>query len=252
MGSRIVWSRPWVTTLYVSGSENGEMSRKTGLPSCEETAVLVPAAERIDGVMAFSIRPASDVMARYSMNFASDHGESNKNLAFLSTQLGIAPARIVSSCQTHSDTVAIVDSVPRTMPDADAIISTTPGVFPAIKTADCLAILVLAPDRRIAAAIHAGWRGTVKRIARKVVLTLLEKFKCDATELLVALGPVIGPCCYEVDDARADSVSEGNPRTGPIHRSTAARPIYGAGSILVLPPESFGSEPVRTRGTRRY
>jgi YfiH family protein len=69
-----------------------------------------------------------------------------------------------------------------------------------VKTADCLPILILDPVRKISAAVHAGWRGTILRITRKTLQILISEFGSNPGDLHVALGPAIGSCCYEVDD----------------------------------------------------
>jgi YfiH family protein len=61
--------------------------------------------------------------------------------------------------------------------------------------------MLLDPARKVVAAVHAGWNGTRQRILRKVVRVMKSEFETDPADLLVALGPAIGPCCYEVDDA---------------------------------------------------
>jgi YfiH family protein len=88
-------------------------------------------------------------------------------------------------------------------PEADAALSTSPGILLGIETADCLPVLVVDPRRRAVAAAHAGWRGTVQGAARVAVRALVESGS-DASGLVAALGPGIGPCCYEVgEDVRA-------------------------------------------------
>lgn len=82
-------------------------------------------------------------------------------------------------------------------PDADASVTGQPGTVLAIETADCLPVLIVDPIRRRVAAAHAGWRGTAARVARSAVRAMVEAGS-RADDLLVALGPSIGPCCYEV------------------------------------------------------
>jgi purine-nucleoside/S-methyl-5'-thioadenosine phosphorylase / adenosine deaminase len=82
-------------------------------------------------------------------------------------------------------------------PEADAGFVDRTRLLVGIETADCLPILLVDPRRRTAAAIHAGWRGTAARIAEKAVAMLLAHGS-RPEELLAALGPGIGPCCYEV------------------------------------------------------
>ena len=99
--------------------------------------------------------------------------------------------------QVHSDIIHIVDS-----PDAalrgDAFITATPGIAVAVATADCLPVLIADPENRVVAAVHAGWRGTLKRIVDKTVGEMRKSFGSDPTKLWVALGPSIHVCCYQV------------------------------------------------------
>lgn len=82
-------------------------------------------------------------------------------------------------------------------PDADASWTANEGTLLAIETADCLPVLIADPVHGRVAAAHAGWRGTVAKVAREAVRTLIAAGS-DPRSLLVALGPSIGPCCYEV------------------------------------------------------
>ena len=82
-------------------------------------------------------------------------------------------------------------------PEADAAVTRDPGTLLAIETADCLPILIVDPLKRLVAAAHAGWRGTVAGVAREIVRALVE-WGSSPPRLLAALGPAIGPCCYEV------------------------------------------------------
>jgi len=82
-------------------------------------------------------------------------------------------------------------------PDADASFTNEAGALLAIETADCLPVLIVDPRKRRVAAAHAGWRGTVARVAQEAVRAL-ERGGSDPQDLLAAVGPAIGPCCYEV------------------------------------------------------
>ena len=82
-------------------------------------------------------------------------------------------------------------------PDADASLTQRAGELLAIETADCLPVLIVDASNLRVAAAHAGWRGTVAKVARHAVEALVA-LGSDPGELRVALGPSIGPCCYEV------------------------------------------------------
>jgi len=106
--------------------------------------------------------------------------------------------RLVILDQVHSDTVHRVERPPERKLLGDALITSRTGLFLTIKTADCLPALLVDEDRHVIAAVHCGWRGTLKRILERVVKDLRENCDSDPSRLLVALGPCIGPDCYEV------------------------------------------------------
>lgn len=101
--------------------------------------------------------------------------------------------------QIHSNRVWIADR-PGVAGEGDALVTATPGVPLAIRTADCLPILLADPENLVIAAVHAGWRGTVERIAGEAIRVMREKFGTDPRKLRAAIGPGIGLCCYEVGD----------------------------------------------------
>jgi len=116
--------------------------------------------------------------------------------------------------QVHSDAVANCDDFEpaaneesQMMPDCDALISTRAGTVLAIRTADCLPILLFEPVQKIIAAVHAGWRG----VENKITIKTIEKIKeigGDPTKLLVWVGPAIGNCCFEVQGDVASKFTE--------------------------------------------
>src|SRR6185295_12615949 len=84
--------------------------------------------------------------------------------------------------------------------EADAMLTAENGVYLGVLTADCVPLLMIAPKQRLAAVVHAGWRGTLAGIAAKTVGYFKSRYGVDAGGLEVALGPSIGACCYEVND----------------------------------------------------
>ena len=118
------------------------------------------------------------------------------------------PPRVVTVRQVHGADVAVVDDLEpgeHAEVAADALIVTRPGVLAAVKTADCVPILLLAAQGsdRWAAAVHAGWRGTAADVAGAAVADAVSRGHAPAT-LSAAIGPSIGPCCYEVGNEVAE------------------------------------------------
>jgi YfiH family protein len=105
---------------------------------------------------------------------------------------------LIALRQFHSDVIHVFDDVPADSCHGDASITNRPGLLLAIQTADCVPILLVDPKMRAIAAIHAGWRGTLARIAAKTIGKMQMHFGTKPADLLAAIGPSIGGCCYEV------------------------------------------------------
>ncbi|MDQ1408373.1 MAG: purine-nucleoside/S-methyl-5-thioadenosine phosphorylase / adenosine deaminase [Acidobacteriaceae bacterium] len=105
---------------------------------------------------------------------------------------------LVSLKQFHSDVVCGFSSAPHEPCNGDASIAMAPNLLLGIQTADCVPILLLDPKKPAIAAVHAGWRGTLQRIVEKTIGRMKMEFKTDPSDLLAAIGPAIGGCCYEV------------------------------------------------------
>jgi purine-nucleoside/S-methyl-5'-thioadenosine phosphorylase / adenosine deaminase len=141
-------------------------------------------------------------------------------IEFLAERFGIPKDRVVSVRQVHGDSIRVVDastengrpsrpSAQRAQNQAyDALITDRKGIAITVRTADCLPILIWDPERKVAAAVHAGWRGSLKAIATKTVLTMRSSFGSRPEDLWVGIGPAIGPCCYEVDGPVLEPLKE--------------------------------------------
>ncbi len=112
--------------------------------------------------------------------------------------LGVARMKLVALRQIHSGIVHTLTAVPRKSLGGDALVTAVPNLLLAVETADCVPILLADVRRRIVAAVHAGWRGTLARVAEKAVGHLLMGFGTDPADVVAVIGPAIGPCCYEV------------------------------------------------------
>lgn len=134
----------------------------------------------------------------------------------VTTGLGFARVR-----QVHGARVVTAAAPCAPGEEADVIVSRTAGVAACVAVADCVPVLIADPASGAVAAVHAGWRGTFARAAAGAVEALAALGGSRPSELLAAIGPSIGPCCYEVSPDLADQFEEGFG-AGVVDRSRSA------------------------------
>ena len=123
------------------------------------------------------------------------------------------PYPVVQSHQVHGVRVAVVDRPDLTREDlegVDALVTALPGCAIGVRTADCVPILLYDPQRRVVAAIHSGWKGTVQRISQKVLFVMKQTFGCRPEDIRVAIGPAIGPASFQVGEEVVQFFKEQN------------------------------------------
>ena len=86
------------------------------------------------------------------------------------------------------------------IPATDALVTNQPGICLMVLSADCVPVLLFEPEKRVIAAVHAGWRGTAAEIVGVTVRVMQEHFGCDPQRVVAAIGPSIGKCCFEVGE----------------------------------------------------
>jgi polyphenol oxidase len=123
-----------------------------------------------------------------------------ENRARFFRAVGAAEMRVALLRQIHSDAVhrGAVPDKSVDAPQGDALVTNERGVLLVVQTADCVPILLADTKKRAVAAIHSGWRGTLKRISAKALGRMRMEFGTDPEHVVVALGPNIAKCCYEV------------------------------------------------------
>jgi YfiH family protein len=142
-----------------------------------------------------------------SLNLSHDNGDRDEqvfqNRVRIATTFGFESNRLVLLDQMHQDGILVLRE-PMETTDArleyDAMITDVPRVFLGIRTADCLPILIVDQRKKVIAAVHAGRQGTALRITAQVIRKMKDVFDCHPHDLLVAMGPSIGACCYEIDE----------------------------------------------------
>ena len=107
-------------------------------------------------------------------------------------------AQLATVKQIHSASCVAAEGRSGVLGQADALLENTPGSVVAVKTADCMPILLVDERLRAVAAVHAGWRGTASRILQAAVVAMGARFGSRPADMHAAIGPGIGACCYEV------------------------------------------------------
>ncbi|OGP95818.1 MAG: hypothetical protein A2157_09010 [Deltaproteobacteria bacterium RBG_16_47_11] len=142
-----------------------------------------------------------------SLNLSDKNGDReefvSKNKKIIAETSGFDPNRLILLDQMHQDRILLLEkpTPPLSSPlEYDALITNSPNTFLGILTADCLPIFVADQEKKVIAAIHAGRQGTALRITAKALRKMKEEFGCLSKDLLIAIGPSIGPFCYEIDE----------------------------------------------------
>ena len=182
--------------------------------------------------------------------------------------MGISPRALVRLRQVHGARVVAVSRLqeyPPGDPDwnvADVAISDDPGVALSVKVADCVPILLADARTRSVAAVHAGWRGTAAGAVRSAVEALGVHFGSAPHDVVAAIGPSIGPCCYRVgQDVRAAFAAAGarndeldawfspTPTAPALHGVPGTDPAAsGGGPALFLDTWAAAADQLRSAG----
>jgi hypothetical protein len=139
---------------------------------------------------------AAHLFSTRDLSFRGDRADDDRQR--LGVSLGVSVDDVVTVKQVHGRTVHHVSANAQAPVDADAIVCTDPTRAIAVFVADCVPILLADRQRRVVAAIHAGWRGTCAGVATAAV-EAIDELGVRPTDLVAAIGPAIGPCCYQVD-----------------------------------------------------
>ncbi len=168
-------------------------------------------AERFPVRHAFSTREGGVSEGPYSsLNLGRSVGDDlarvEENGRRFASALELTAGQLVTAHQVHGDRILEIDSaspgdsMPATVGEADALVTRTRGVGLAVRTADCVPVLLYAPDVAAGAAVHAGWRSAALLIAGKAAGRLQALYGADPKRMFAAIGPSIRRCCYEVGE----------------------------------------------------
>lgn len=142
-----------------------------------------------------STEPYDSLNISFGVGDAPDNVRHNR--ALVKKALGCDT--LVSATQVHGDRVALVHGADddHELEGYDALISSQPGVALLIQQADCQAILLYDPQKKVIANIHCGWRGSVANIIATTLKQMVDSFHSDPGQMVAAISPALGPCCAE-------------------------------------------------------
>jgi len=148
--------------------------------------------------------------------------EGNRSL--LTRAFGISQDALVTVRQVHGSDILVIDEPNEDYShflglESDAIITNQTGVMIGVCVADCAPILLIDPQKRVIAAVHAGWQGTAAGLVSKTVAGMKSLFDCNPKSLQAAIGPCIAKCCYEVDAPVRQAFAQ-----SPVSWETCAEP----------------------------
>ena len=129
-----------------------------------------------------------------------DEARVEENYHRVAAAIGAKRAALTTTWQVHGNRILLADAKHRggSLGKADGLITNTPGIPLLQRYADCTPILLYDPEHRAAGIAHAGWQGVVNRTAEAAVRAMQQTFGSDPARMVGAVGPAIGPCCYEV------------------------------------------------------
>lgn len=130
--------------------------------------------------------------------FPEKSAEKNRETLCKSIELSYGQLKVLPL--SHSNDVSILEESSQQLAECDAVITRLKSIPLLITAADCVPILLYAPEKNILGIVHAGWRGTAGRIVEKTVIAMQENYLVRPSQIIAAIGPAIGQNNYEVSD----------------------------------------------------
>jgi YfiH family protein len=191
-----------------------------------------------------SLGPYESLNFGYSVGDERAHVEENFRRA--AQALGVRAEAVLVLSQVHGNRVVRVESGQQRAEllahEGDALIAASGDIACGVRTADCVPILLADPDSGSVAAVHAGWRGTVQRIAEQAVGEL-ERLGARRSRLLAAIGPHIARAAFEVGEDVAAELQGASTATAAVEVRPGARPHADLRRIISAQLQEAGLEP---------
>jgi len=186
-----------------------------------------------------------------SLSVRDDPENVLENRKRLAAELHISPDKFIFPGQTHSNHIRVIQSpeeVKNEISDTDGLVTNQQDICISVLTADCVPILFYDPIKQVIGVAHAGWRGTVSMLARKMIETFKSEFNSQPSDILVGIGPSIGPDTYEVGEEviigiKSSFGNESNLILDEKNNKKACLNLWNANRILLehmrVPPENI-------------
>lgn len=175
------------------------------------------------------------------------------------------PYPVIRGHQVHGADVAVVDYPGLTKEDLDgfdALITNNPDCAIAVRTADCIPVLLYDPVRRVVAAVHSGWKGTVQRIPAKCVFQMKLKYGCQPQDIRAVIGPGISVDSFQVGEEVVNIFKNADFNLNEIYRwdgPRGAEPMQGGHHIdlfkanrIILEESGLSADNIQVCGIDTY
>ncbi len=162
--------------------------------------------EGFDKLLAFTT--LKNTLGVESIRFSNTPDNKQK----LADILKLPVENLVFPKQTHTNCVLELSELPKKpINETDALLTNQPGLCLCVQTADCVPVLLFDSEKKVVAAVHAGWRGTVGKIVEVAVQKMLRNYDSDPKHIFAAIGPSISPDIYEVGDEVVNAAHKSIP-----------------------------------------
>lgn len=182
------------------------LEASAGLP-CYRSPLLAAFPEVVHGFFTrqggMSTGPYDSLNLSFAVGDQADLVTANRRRV----QQALGLESLVSATQVHGHRSAVITGnpqAPEEIPEVDLLLNAHPGPGLLIKQADCQAVMLYDPRRRVAANVHCGWRGQVQNLLSQAVHRLQAVFGSRPQDLRAAIGPSLGPCCAEFRNFRRE------------------------------------------------
>lgn len=195
----------------------------------------------------FSSRLAPDGTSNcFSLGAEADDGTANRTTIL--RHLNMPGHRLCHSKQVHGHRVIEItaQSLQEPIPEGDALVTQLPQTPLMVLTADCVPILLADARQKVVAAIHAGWRGTAQEIVRHTIEVMRHQYHSNPEDIWAAIGPSIGPCCYEVGPEVHQMIRKQLPQGEPLFETNSSKIHFNLWKANILQLFQAGVPPHQT------